>query len=335
MEVMRGRKKRNQDLEAAGAAFLATVESPHAPDRLREYGLRRVLARAEGEAGAGRAPTVRRAYRNPAVLRHALIVALVVVLILLVSTSGVYAFSLGAQPDSPLYGAKIFFERARVALNTSGAGDIRLEMGFSQRRMKELGEMYAANNREGAERWLREYSRNIEGAGILFETVENGEAEQLSLRFQEMLEAHARMMEGMLEGDPTALSQPIESAYHVCDMERERMRRRCGRPDADGGGEPGGQEHPGQGGCPGVEGEYRDEAAPSFEGDTLDGGAEYGERDAQAGDTTGGGEADAGGQATAAEPSPYAHDEDEANTGGNENADTSSRESHRQGGHMP
>jgi hypothetical protein len=258
-------KRGKEELEAVAAAFLAEAESPRASDRLRHHGLQRTLARAKA-AEAGKAPaTARRAYRNPALLRHALVVAMVVLLVMLVSTSGAYAFSLGAQPDSPLYGAKIFFERARVTLTSSSAGDIRLEMGFSERRMEELQNMVSSSNRGGAERWLREYSRNIEGAGILFETVSDQESEQLSPQFQEMLDLQAQMMQGMRQGQTSGLSEPIEGAYHVCDQERARMRGRCGQQDPGGAArEPGGQQ--GQGDCPNTGGSSLKEGSSSSTG---------------------------------------------------------------------
>lgn len=244
------RKNGKEALEAAAAAFLDGTESPRAPRRLREYGLQRVLARARSEE-AGKAPaTARRAYRNPSLLRHALVVTVAVLLVMLVSTSGAYAFSLDAQPDSTLYGAKIFFERARVTLNPSSAGDMQLEMGFSERRMEELRNMTASGNAAGSERWLREYSRNIEGAGVSFEAVSGAEAERLSSQFQQMLDRHAEMMLEMRRGTAAGLDERIEGAYRVCDQERARMRRRCGQQDAQGPGpaqEPGGE---GQGNCP-------------------------------------------------------------------------------------
>jgi hypothetical protein len=233
------RGKRNDELEAAAAAFLAGAESPRVSHRMREYGLQRVHAKAKA-AEPGKTPAARRAYRNPALLRHALIVAIVVLLAMVMSTSGAYALSLDAQPDSPLYGTKIFFERARVTLTTSSAADMRLEMGFSERRMEELRNMVASGNREGAERWLHEYSRNVEGAGTVFETVADREAQHLSTQFQEKLEQQAQVMREMREGQPAALSEPIDSAYEICQREQGRMRQRCGQQD-QGGQESGGQ----------------------------------------------------------------------------------------------
>ncbi len=248
-------RERKEELERAAAAFLAGAVSPETPDRLRDYGLQRVLAKARASE-TGKAPaSARRVYRNPAMLRHVLAVILVMLLVMIISTSGAYAFSLNAQPGSTLYGAKILFERTRVTLHPSRSGDIRLEMTFSERRMEELREMAASGNRLGAERWLREYRRNIEGAGVLFESVPAQEVVELSSQFQEMLARQAQMMLGLRAGQPDGLSGTITDAYHVCDQERERMRRRCGQQGDEGSGqEPGGPEGQGRGDCTYMEG---------------------------------------------------------------------------------
>jgi hypothetical protein len=250
------KKLGKEELEAAASAFLAEAASPGvtASDRLRDQGLQHVMARARAAEEARAPSTARRAYRNPALLRHVLIVAMVALLVMLVSTTGVYAFSLDAQPGSALYGTKIFFERSRVALNTSGTGDIRLEMDFSERRMQELQNMMASGSQQGAERWLHEYSRNIAGADILLEGMTVQEAEELATQFLEMLDRQAHMMQGMRQGLQPELVESVEVAYLMCDQERARMRQRCGQPEPGGSEqEPGGKGQQGQGNCPRME----------------------------------------------------------------------------------
>lgn len=227
MAIMR--RDRNEALEAATVSFLAEVATPGASSRLKDYGMQRVWARAEAYHEAKAPAAAKRVYRNPALLRHVLVIGLVVLMVLLVSSTGAYAFSYNTQPDSPLYGAKIFFERARVTLTPSSVEDIRLEMSYSERRMEELQSMVASGNQEGSDRWLREYRRNVEGAGVLFEAISTQETEQLSLQFQEMLDQQEHMMQGMRHGQPSGLSGSIDGAYQVCDQERMRMRRRCGQ----------------------------------------------------------------------------------------------------------
>ena|GEM_PF-2023676 len=261
---------KKEDLEAVAAAFMAKAASPAASDHLHDYGLQRVLAKARAAETHEEPAAMRRAYRNPALLRHALIVAMVALLVMLLSTTGVYAFSLDAQPGSTLYGTKIFFERARVTLNTSNGGDISLEMGFSERRMEELQNMLATGSPQEAKRWLREYRRNIEGAGILFEGITVQEAERLAAPFQEMLDRQAQTMQGMRRGLQSGLSEPVEGAYQVCDQERARMRQRCGQQGNEGPEqEPGGQGQQGQGNCPRTEDTSTQEETTSSTGINL------------------------------------------------------------------
>lgn len=239
-------RDRKKALEAGAAAFLSQVETPAASSRLTDYGLQRVWARAEKQREVKAPAATRRAYRSPALLRHVIVIVLAVVMVMLVSTTGAYAFSYNAQPDSMLYGTKIFFERARITLTPSSTEDIRLEMSFSERRIEELEHMVAAGNQAGADRWLREYRRNIEGAGILFESMSPQESEELSAQFQEMLDHQALAIQGMGQGQPTHLSEPIENAYHICDEERMRMRQRCGQQErGNPDQEPGGQQQNG------------------------------------------------------------------------------------------
>jgi hypothetical protein len=239
-------RDRKEALEAGAVAFLSKVETPGASSRLTDYGPERVWARAEKQREAKAPAAARRAYRNPALLRRALVISLVVLMVMLVSSTGAYAFSYNAQPDSVLYGTKIFFERARITLTPSSAEDIRLEMSYSERRMEELQKMVASGSQWGADRWLREYRRNIEGAGVLFETISPLESEELSTQFQEMLDRQAHMMQGMGQGQPSGLTEPIDHAYQVCDQERMRMRERCGQENrGNPEQEPGGQQQNG------------------------------------------------------------------------------------------
>ncbi|RJP26771.1 MAG: hypothetical protein C4536_15110 [Actinobacteria bacterium] len=244
--MQRGKR---EALEAAAVTFLSEVITPEASSRLRDHGLQRVWVRAVQQEEAKAPAAARRTYRSPALLRHVIVVAMAVLMVMLVSTTGAYAFSYNAQPDSPLYGTKIFFERARITLTPSSTEDIRLEMRYSERRMEELQKMAASGNQEGADRWSREYSRNIEGAGILFDTTSPRETEELSAHFQEMLYRQASTMQVMCQGQPPGLCESIDSAYRVCDQEMMHMRQRRGQQEPESPQqEPGGQQH--NGNCP-------------------------------------------------------------------------------------
>ncbi|NPV60540.1 MAG: hypothetical protein HPY75_12890 [Actinobacteria bacterium] len=250
------RKGKRKELERSADAFLASFQGPNAGERLREFGAQRIWARATSEKGAKLGLGARRAHRSPAIARHVLLTVLLVMVLMVSSVTGAYALSYGAQPDSSLYGVRIFFERARIALTVSGLEDARLEMEYSQRRMDELEGMVSRGSGEGADRWLAEYSRNIERAGAFLAAASTEEAESLALRFHEMLDDQARRMEGLRDGGPPQLAESLEEAYGVCGQERERMRSRCGvescegesatngAGDGEGGKERGGSKKP-------------------------------------------------------------------------------------------
>lgn len=239
--------------EIRAAAFLEAASSPLPSDGLRVSGLQRIYARAESAAKGGKPVMGWRAFRSPALLRHAVLAILTILLVMVFSTTGVYALSLKAQPDSPLYGAKIFFERARLALTTSSAADLRLELDYSDRRMEELREMYESGNGGGVDRWLREYRRNIAGCRSLIDGLPASQADGLYLRYQEVLDRQARMMQGMMQGAPAAISGQIEEASSFCDMERRRVKDRHGM--EGGTGSPPMEAPGGDGGDPNAEGD--------------------------------------------------------------------------------
>ena len=228
------RTGKRKELERSAEAFLASFQGPSAGERLREFGAQRIWARATSEKSAEPGLEARRAHRSPAIAHHVLLTVLLVMVLMISSVTGAYALSYEAQPDSSLYGIRIFFERARIALTISGLEDARLEMEYSQRRMDELEGMVSRGTGKGAERWLEEYSRNIERAGAFLASASTEEADSLALRFQEMLDDQAGRMEGLRDGGPSRLAESLEEAYGICGRERARMRSRCGMGSGEG-----------------------------------------------------------------------------------------------------
>ncbi len=260
-----------KELERTAEAFLADTEGPHASERLREFGAQRAWAKAESLKATRSGLRSARVTRNPALLRNALIACLALALVMMLSTTGAYALSYGAQPDSPLYGAKIFFERARIALTASSLEDARLEMEYSGRRIQEIESLVSRGSERGSERWLREYERNLRGATDILESALDEEATSLSLRFQEELDSQVRRMESLHDGEPARLAESIAEARRVCERERERMRRRCGM---EGGGQGGGHGQEGGGGRENGEKGPGCSSSPCEGPDALDANAE-------------------------------------------------------------
>lgn len=245
MTITRGGKEK----EKAAEEFLRSVSGPDAPRHLRDFGLQRVIARASTEEGRA---ARRRERRNPALLRRVVLVSLASILLLAATTSGVYAASSGSLPGTTLYGAKIFFERARVALALSPASDARLEMEYCTRRTRELSDMVERGSTRGWERWLREYTRNLEGAESALEALPAEEASPLARRFAELLEEQALLVESLQEKAPGDGLPYLREAYEECRKGMEHMRKHCAESGGSAGGEPPGGEKGGS--CPGERG---------------------------------------------------------------------------------
>ena len=222
--MRKGRELERHELELRADAFLRETPPPRIPQALKDYGPQRVIALLSTRE----APAVRHMYRKPALARRALLVSLFAILLLAGTTSATYAASRDALPGSFFYGSKIFFERARLVLTVSRAEDARLEMEFGERRIRELSRMAGGEDEGGAERWLREYRRNVEGAEALLDTLSKREASDLAARFLQTLEGQASMLEEIGASSPAILSPYLEEAYQVCDGSRMRMRKRCG-----------------------------------------------------------------------------------------------------------
>lgn len=253
------RRKKDEDVEAKVEEFIQETSTPPPSARLMNYGLQRVLKKAEEEEAADYGGLKGRSiYRNPSLLRHALLIMTAILLILVISTTGVYAMSYNALPGSTLYGTKIFFERARIATNLSPTEDAHMEMDFSRRRMEELQEMVASGRSKGADRWLKEYQRNLRGAQELLRAVPEDEAEELVRELKGSLQKQAALMDKLQDEASPDLAEEVKEAQQVCEEEKEQVQQRGqnqpGQPptmhDGDGNKPDAENTDPGHGGKP-------------------------------------------------------------------------------------
>lgn len=242
------RNGKGKGLEERAEAFVRAADTPPASDRLKVYGMQRIMARAEA---AGRAGELRgrKTYRNPSLTRRLILIGLLVPLTLVVLTSGSYAFSSGAQPSSRLYGTKLFFEHARLTLTPSPSRDLRLELGYSDLRLSELQKMITAGNVRGIDRWLQEYLRNIDDAYSLLDHLKPEEDIQLSRQFLDNLDRQAEVLNGIRGCQATPITQ-VDEAYGACNQGRAQVRQRCGtgEPGNSADGQMPGDENSCQGG---------------------------------------------------------------------------------------
>ena len=220
------RKKASEDVQAEVEEFILKTTTPPPSRRLMDHGLQRVLEKAAGEGTSEQKGLKGRSvYRNPSLLRHALMVIIAVLLVLVLSTTSVYALSDNALPGSTLYGTKIFFERTRIAINLSPAEDAQMEIEFSRRRMDELQEMVASGSSKGAERWLREYRRNLRGAQELLQGLPGDEAEGLADELKDSLQRQSTLMKKLQGEASPELSEEVEEAQQVCEEEKKQVQQ--------------------------------------------------------------------------------------------------------------
>jgi hypothetical protein len=224
--------KKDKEFEVRAESFLRDSKTPPASGHLRDYGLERIMARAE--AASSREGDLRkvRIYRNPSLAHRLVLVGLLIPLLLILFTSGAYAFSSGAQPGTLMYGTKLFFEHARDTLTLSSESDIKLQIEYSDLRVSELEKMADPASNGGLDRWLQEYQANIDKvSGLLGETPSDS---QLSQLFLDALDHQSEVMNQIRDTQPSAVLQ-IDEAYGICGQRQEQMRQRCGMSGAGNG----------------------------------------------------------------------------------------------------
>ncbi|MHB8780134.1 MAG: DUF5667 domain-containing protein [Candidatus Geothermincolia bacterium] len=208
-------------------ALLAGMESRPPDAGFKRAARSRILESlpAAGEAGCGlRAGSPERRetkhlLRVPStktVAKRAVLVPALVLSLLLVMTTGAYALSLDSDPGSPLYGTKLFFERARMGITGSDNARAELALSFAERRMEELAHMADSGSGEGSQRWISEYRRNLAEAEMYMSRL-NGEA-RLSLGTDIVLEATSQLdtLSAMTQVVPSDFVPLVEEARSTC-----------------------------------------------------------------------------------------------------------------------
>lgn len=231
MDLRVFRRRKSDEIERAAERFLAAARQPVAPEGLRQHGFSRVMERARAEIPQGKAWALP-VYARPA-LRAAL-VALFALIFLSGSTAALYAASYRALPDSSLYGVKIAFERARVALSFSDSSRLELEMELGRRRLEEVREMGRLGRVRGAERWLKEYGRCLTHIENRVASLGEGEeAHRWRWRVALHLEEQENRLGEILEEAPEGLVPWLEEATRRCVALRAGVRREYERSGHD------------------------------------------------------------------------------------------------------
>jgi hypothetical protein len=215
----------------------------------KEAAYYRIHERLSGEEKAGRRE-IRRNLGYSHRLRRAVLIPAVALVMLMLFTTGAFAFSLDASPDSSLYGTKLFFEGTRMALTGSGEAKVDYQVELVNKRLDELRGMVSRGHGRGGAHWESAYQNNV---NRLYEEImalpEESRGEMLEYAAG-LLEKQAETMSVLGAEAPADLIPSIEGARGCGMGASEGMRERCRQQGEETPGESGGG-----GNCPGGTGD--------------------------------------------------------------------------------
>lgn len=159
----------------------------------QEAALFRIEKRLDQTEKAGRREA-RHSLAYPGHLRKAVLVPVVALAVMVLFTTGAYAFSLDAAPDSSLYGTKLFFENTRTTLAGSDDAKADYEIRLIEKRLNEIQSLVEKGATRGGAHWEAAYRNNVDR---LYEQIlslpEERQAEMLQY-VASLLEEQAEMM---------------------------------------------------------------------------------------------------------------------------------------------
>ncbi len=216
-------------MTAAVEALLERAPEPVCSTAVREALEERVMAGLPNTHD-GRALDSRRARRRivddrsiglgklprTAVIKRAVLVPALVLVLLAVMTAGAYALSAGANPDSALYGVKLFFERARFEMTGSDLARAELGLQYAEKRMAELEFMVSKGINNGAQDWLKEYEGNLRETKEYSAKLQGDVAIDIQARLGRLAEAHLQLLQSLSLQATFDLSPAIVEALDVC-----------------------------------------------------------------------------------------------------------------------
>lgn len=252
---MAGRREQEEMRERLTEDYLRAAgdASPQARPGFEETSWHRIQGRLAGEGEMER----RTAPRSPAPhhrVRWAVLVPAMTLVLMMLFTTGAFAFSRNAAPDSSLYGTKLFFERTRLAFTGSSEAKVDYEMELANKRLEELEGMITRRAQRGGPHWEAAYRSNV---GRLYAEIMNLPEERRAEVFEYaagLLEEQAEAMSVLYAEAPQSLSPNIEEARSCGMGTMECMREHCRQHGGEGGGS-GGNGSSGNGSsggnCPG------------------------------------------------------------------------------------
>lgn len=255
--VMRAEDQPRDRLAAYAFEALSQAESPQPDaafkDERREAVLDSMAERLrETPRHAHRdAIVVKPRLSRSAVFKRVVLVPAIVIALFVVFTVGAYAMSIGKNPDSSLYGTKLFFERTRVALTGSAEAKAQLELSFTQKRIEEIQYLASRHIDKGANRCAAAYQDELAGAQLRIGQLTGDAFNQASAQFLEITGNELTALDGFAEQASGNLAPAIERARQACNGAMQSMMGNQQMRMGPGGG---GQNQPGSPGGAGGSG---------------------------------------------------------------------------------
>ena len=135
MSRRREEAKRKEGLAEEYLQSAADMQGPEPRPGFKEAAYYRIQGRLSPAEKAGRREA-RRSLGYSHRLRRAVLIPAIALVMLMLFTTGAFAFSLDASPDSSLYGTKLFFERTRMALTGSGEAKVGYQVELVNKRLR-------------------------------------------------------------------------------------------------------------------------------------------------------------------------------------------------------
>ncbi len=183
------------------------------------------------------------------VIKRAVLVPAVLIVLFVVFTGSAFALSAGANPDSSLYGTKLFFEGFRESLTGSATAKAQLELDYAQKRVQEMQYLGAHNITRGAEGCASAYADNLAQAQARINQLSGDAFTQASAEFLDITGRQLSSLDSLAAQTSGALGPAVERARQTCNgarrgmMDNQQMRMgpggMQGQPGDSGGG-PGG-----------------------------------------------------------------------------------------------
>ena len=144
--------------------------------------------------------------------------AMVLIIALVIGTSGIALASQSAIPGAPLYPIKIALENAELAITSGSMGDARLHIEFAQRRLSEVQSLVLEGKYEYISQTVTDFEHQV-GEAVRYLKAAAGRdsflAKTLATSLQETLSGQAKLVAILAGIAPPDAKIEMERALHI------------------------------------------------------------------------------------------------------------------------